>query len=272
MNEPMSAEKMLYYQMIRNSCFIDIKEEIKHPPIALSCGFTISGKNSLKKYPIPIGTMGNFSFVQAPPKSYKTYFISLLASSYASDECIYSGDIKSHRTNEQILWFDTEQSKFHAKLVTERVQRMNPSLKLDFYHPFALREMSYANRIDFIDFELEQQSKNGKQIGLVIIDGISDLVSDVNNLSECNDAIQKLMTWTTKYNCHIVTVIHSNFGSDKPTGHLGSLCEKKAETQMELKFDSTAGKMQVSCKRSRNTPFEDFYFFLDENKLPIFSY
>jgi hypothetical protein len=71
MSEQKSVEELLYYQMIRNKCFIDIKEDIKHPPIALSCGYTISGKNSLKKYPIPIGTMGNFSFIQAPPKSLK---------------------------------------------------------------------------------------------------------------------------------------------------------------------------------------------------------
>lgn len=272
MSEQKSVEELLYYQMIRSKCFIDIKEDIKHPPIALSCGYTISGKNSLKKYPIPIGTMGNFSFIQAPPKSFKTYFISLLASAYASNDCAYRGNITSHRTDEQMLWFDTEQSKFHAKLVTERVQRMNPTLNLDFYHPFALREMNYSNRIDFIEFELDNWSKNNKKIGLVVIDGVADLCMDVNNLSDCNELVQKLMTWTTRYNCHIVSVIHSNFGTDKPTGHLGSALEKKAETQIELKFDTTAGKIQVSCKRSRNTPFEDFYFFLDENKLPVFSY
>ena len=43
------------------------------------------------------------------------------------------------------------------------------------------------------------------------------------------------MAWSTVYDCHIVTVIHSNFGSDKPTGHLGSFLEKKAETQIQSK-------------------------------------
>ena len=37
------------------------------------------------------------------------------------------------------------------------------------------------------------------------------------------------MEWSQKFNCHIITVIHSNFGSDKPTGHLGSALEKKRE-------------------------------------------
>jgi hypothetical protein len=53
------------------------------------------------------------------------------------------------------------------------------------------------------------------------------LVSDVNNLEESNACVQKLMEWSAIYNCHIITVIHSNYGSSKPTGHLGSFLEKK---------------------------------------------
>ena len=78
------------------------------------------------------------------------------------------------------------------------------------------------------------------------------------------------MTWTTVFNCHIITVIHSNFGSDKPTGHLGSFLEKKTETQIELKFDSMTGKTMVTCKRSRNIPFKEFFFYLDDKTLPKF--
>ena len=60
------------------------------------------------------------------------------------------------------------------------------------------------------------------------------MCSDVNNIVEANEVVQKLMEWSAKYNCHIITVIHSNWGSEKPTGHLGSFMEKKAETQIQL--------------------------------------
>ena len=46
------------------------------------------------------------------------------------------------------------------------------------------------------------------------------------------------MEWSAKFNCHIVTVIHSNYGSEKPTGHLGSFLEKKTETQIQLELNS----------------------------------
>ena len=68
------------------------------------------------------------------------------------------------------------------------------------------------------------------------------------------------MKWSSEKQCHIITVIHSNWGSDKPTGHLGSFAEKKAETQISLERDEETNVIGVKCKRSRNFGFEDFEF------------
>ena len=95
----------------------------------------------------------------------------------------------------------------------------------------------------------------------MIIDGVADLVSDVNDIKESNDIVQKIMYWTEKYNIHIVCVIHSNHNSEKPTGHLGSSLEKKTETQIKLQLnEDDENIVQVHCKRSRSIPFEDFSF------------
>ena len=258
----------MFFERFKETCKIDLNKREELPPIAISCGYTIGGRNSLRKYPIPICTYGNFSFIQAPPKSFKTFFVSLMSAVYADNDCEYAGELKSHRKDEELVYFDTEQGRFHAKLVMDRIRRMNPDINLDFYHTYALRELGFRDRVDFIEACFEDLDAEGKSIGFVVIDGIADLVSEVNNQIEANEIIQKLMSWTTKYQCHIITVIHSNFGTDKPTGHLGSLLEKKAETQIELKFDTTQGKTLVSCKRSRNIAFKDFHFYLDDNKLP----
>ena len=147
---------------------------------------------------------------------------------------------------------------------------MNDMPDDDNYYTYALRTMSYKDRVDFIDYILNDKLE-GKDIGLVIIDGIADLVADVNNLEQCNEAIQKLMSWTDELQCHIVTIIHSNYGSDKPTGHLGSFLEKKAETQIKLEKNGVnQGWISVECKRSRNRGFETFSFTINENGLPEF--
>ena len=135
----------------------------------------------------------------------------------------------------------------------------------DNYHTFALRQLSYKDRI----IAIEQALIDTENVGLLIIDGIADLVSDVNDLEQSNLCVQKLMEWTAKFNCHIMTVIHSNAGTSKPTGHLGSFLEKKAETQIELELNTVhTDWVTVSCKRSRGYPFEKFSFKINKVGLP----
>ena len=263
-------DHLVFMQLIQEECNIDINKKIEHPPVAISFKTKeVSTKDGVKSFPNAIGTYGNFSFVQAPPKSMKTFFVSLLGSAFCNPKGKFTRGMDSFRDNKHFVHFDTEQGEWHAQRVFKRIQWMNKGLKLDFYHTFALRKISYRSRIDFIEYYLDCMREEGKEIGLVVIDGVADLVSDANNLEESSAIVQKIMAWTTIYNCHIVTVIHSNNGSDKPTGHLGSFLEKKAETQIQLSRDENKlGAITVSCKRSRNTPFEQFDFKLDEEGLP----
>ena len=264
-------DHIMYMQSIQEECAIDINKKIEHPPVAISFKNkeVVTKDGSVKEFPIPIGTYGNFSFIQAPPKSMKTFFVSLLGSAFCNPAGEFTKGMGSFRGKKHFIHFDTEQGDWHSQRVFKRVEWMNKGLNLDFYHTFALRKIGYKDRIDFIQYYLDCMREEDKEIGLIVIDGIADLVSDANNLEESNLIVQKIMAWSTVYDCHIVTVIHSNFGSDKPTGHLGSFLEKKAETQIQLEKDENKfGCITVSCKRSRNTPFEQFDFRLDENGLP----
>lgn len=264
--------KRMEMELLYSDAYVDISEEVKYPPVAISCG-SYSEQNTdgtSTQYQIPIGTYGNFSFVQAPPKVGKSFFTSLLTSSYLGGGNKFTGKIKGHRKGRNVIHFDTEQGRFHAQKVFRRPIIMNGLEADEKYYTYALRNMNPNDRIDFIDYVLEN-TLDGKNIGLIIIDGVADLVSDVNNLEQCSYAVQKLMSWTDLYKCHIVTIIHSNYGSDKPTGHLGSFLEKKAETQIKLeKNHVNKGWVSVECKRSRNRGFKSFSFLINENSLPEF--
>jgi hypothetical protein len=226
---------------------------------------TLKGEKTL---PTPLGTYGNFSFVQAPPKTKKTFFISLLASVYLGGSNKFGGTLKGHRDNKCLIHFDTEQGKFHAQRVFKRVVDMNGGQDIGCYHTFGLRTVGFKHRINFIEYYLKEKIEEN-MVGLVVIDGIADLVSDVNSLEQSNEIAQKLMEWSQKFNCHIITVIHSNFGTDKPTGHLGSILEKKTETQIQLETN-TVNKdwITVKCKRSRGYAFETFSFKVNNIGLP----
>lgn len=251
------------FEKITKEGRIDPFQKVEYPPVAISMGETMMGG---KSYPIPIGTYGNFSFIYGPPKTKKTFLISLLSSVYLNDKVSFGGQIRGHREGRKLIHIDTEQGKFHASKVFKRPFDIANVDEFDGYETFALRKFSYKERLMFIDYYLNNKVDN---VGVVIIDGIADLVSDVNDLQQSSEVVQYLMKWTEELNCHIITVIHSNFGSDKPTGHLGSFLEKKAETQIMLEANTKHDNMvTVMCKRSRSFPFEKFSFQVNEFGLP----
>ena len=78
------------------------------------------------------------------------------------------------------------------------------------------------------------------------------------------------MEWSSIYKCHIINVIHQNFGSSKlGTGHLCSFLEKKAETVIQLEAN-TVNKdwVTVKCGRSRGYSFDTFSFEVNDFGLP----
>ncbi len=252
----MDKEQELHYEYMDDRSYINPQDKISYPPVAISCG-TFELNN--KEYPIPIGTYGNFSFIHSEPKTMKTYFVSLLGSVYLGTTVVGGGQLKGHRGKRELLHVDTEQGTFHASRVFRRVAMLSKSN--GNYKTHALRQYSAQDRMGFIEWKLS----NMLNVGMLILDGVADIVNDVNDLKECNIAVQKLMEWSEKYNCHIIAVMHSNPGSERPTGHLGSALEKKAETQIILERTPN-GEIIVKCKRSRGYGFTPFTFELRKDK------
>jgi hypothetical protein len=268
MIQPITLEKAVEalekdFKKIHDEHFVSVDEILKPQPVAISIGYAqYKGTN----YPIPMGSYGDFSCIVGASKAKKSFFKSMLIAGFiGGNSNLYANDIKGHRTTDKyVIDIDTEQSEYHSQRVFKRVVELvgeNPS----FYKPFSLRKLSANERLEFIDW-LFTLSPYAGNIGLVSIDGIADLVNDVNDLEASNKVAQKLLEWSAKENCHIITVLHRNFGTKKPTGHLGSSVLKKAETVVfvEKENDLTI----VNPEYTRNQPFEPFAFAVNSDWLP----
>jgi len=268
MTKQQQTEHNMLMDFIEHDCKVNINEKIDYPPVALSYGEKLlKSESGDKLVPIALGTYGNLSVVTAPPKTMKTFFISLLASVYLSGSNIYGGNLKGHKGNGHLLHIDTEQGLWHCQKVFKRPLTMDSSINTNNYHTFGLRSIDHKMRIDFIDYYLENKINKPS---LIIIDGIADLCSDANSIIESNALVQRLMEWSAKYKCHIINVIHQNYGSQKfGTGHLGSFLEKKAETVIALEAN-TVNKdwVTVKCGRSRGYSFDTFSFEVNDVGLP----
>tara|TARA_R100000951_G_scaffold40665_1_gene34462 strand:+ start:452 stop:1294 length:843 start_codon:yes stop_codon:yes gene_type:complete len=262
------TEKQMLMEFIEHDCSVDITKKIPYPPVALSYGEKLikTSKEDIL-VPIALGTFGNLSVITAPPKTMKTFFVSLLASAFLSGSNIYGGQIKGHRKDGHLIHIDTEQGQWHAAKVFRRPLDMDSNIEQDKYHTFALRTVGFKERLEFIEYYLSEKIDKPS---LVIIDGVADLLADVNNIEQSNDLVSNLMRISAQKNCHIINVIHQNYGSQKlGTGHLGSALEKKAETVIQLEAN-TVNKdwVTVKCGRSRGYCFETFSFKVNEKGLP----
>ncbi len=82
-------------------------------------------------------------------------------------------------------------------------------------------------------------------IGLVIIDGIRDMVYDINSPSESTRIISKLMQWTDDRQIHIHTILHQNKGDENARGHIGTELNNKAETVLLVEKDKRNGDIST---------------------------
>lgn len=256
-NEPLD------YNALHDEYFVNIEEVLKPQPVAISIGETEYKGNY---YPISYGSYGDFSCIVGASKSKKTFLKSMFTACYIGGKSnIYADNIKGHNTyGKYIIDIDTEQSEYHSQRVFRRVAEM-VGCNSEFYIPFALRKMSADERLDFINW-IFTESKYAGNIGLALIDGVADLVNDVNDLEASNNVSQKLLKWSAENNCHIITVLHRNFQSKKPTGHLGSAVLKKAETVVFVEKDGDF--VIVNPEYTRNQPFETFAFEVRKDWLP----
>ena len=216
-----------------------------------------------------IATFGNFSASTGKAKSKKTFNISAMVAAAITNSTVLNYRACLPEGKRNILYFDTEQSKFHCHTVLERIYKLS-GLSLQEDDPrlmfWGLREYTPKLRIAVIDYALRKYD----EVGLVIIDGLRDLMYDINNGKEATDVMTVLMAWTSVYELHIHTVLHLNKNDNNPRGHIGTELENKAETVLIISKNTMNNSVsEVKPMHMRDKEFTTFAFHIDDNKLPV---
>ena len=252
-SEPMTKDE---FRVIWQSIHLKVTDEYTVPPETLR----VNGST--------IGTLGNFSASTGKAKSKKTFNVSAIVAAALTNREVLCYSASFPEDKRKILYIDTEQSKFHCQKVMKRILRL-AELPTDADCPYllfvAMRELSPEKRRTVIDYMLS----NIEGIGLVVIDGIRDLMYDINNPTESTEIINLLMRWSSSYNLHIHTVLHLNKGDDNTRGHIGTELNNKAETVLQVtKCQTDANISEVKAMHIRDKDFEPFAFRINEDSLP----
>jgi hypothetical protein len=236
---------------------IDINEEIQPPQIAWSL------KNQHSEEFEILGTLGNFSLITGKAKSRKTFFMNIAISAALQKELVlnrFSGTLPPDQN--EVLYFDTEQGKYHVQKAVKRVCELTGIKEPKNLHTYFFRSFSPKERLEAI----EHLIYNTPKIGFVVIDGIKDLITSINDESEASMITTKLLKWSEERNIHIVTVLHQNKSDNNARGHIGTELINKAETVLSIeKSENDESISIVIPKQTRNKEPEIFAFEIIDN-------
>ena len=241
------------YENIWKASLIHVTDEFALPPVVLQVDEAI------------IGTLGNFSVSTGKAKAKKTFNVSAIVAAALVNGQVLEYQASFPESKRTILYFDTEQSPYHCQLVMQRILKL-AKLPIDrepehlkFSHLRAIADPNERREI------IRYAIYHTPNVGLVVIDGIRDLMLDINNSTEATKLVGDLMQWTSEQNIHIQTVLHLNKGDDNARGHIGTELNNKAETVLQIMKDNTLPDRSIVAPAIiRSKPFNKFAFRLKE--------
>ena len=177
----------------------------------------------------------------------------------------------------RVLWYDTEQSDESTQDILKN--RIIPMINYgkDAATPLALWRGAGGEVFNVRAVEWKQRRALLKeavvhcQPDLVIVDGIRDLVNDINDGVLAQEVMEELLHLATQQNCCIVCVLHQNKGSEDHNlrGWIGTeLMNKAFEVYAcEKLMPQRVFKLEQTLTRKYDIE-QTLYFEVDEQGLP----
>jgi hypothetical protein len=192
-----------------------------------------------------ISTSGNLTCLSGQSKAGKSAaLIGMVAAPFAKDTGRdFLGFMAAPPKGKAVLVYDTEQSPFDAYTLQCRALKragwtqQPPNLQHNY-----LLDLSISERREAVFAGARRAAGIAPGVYAVFIDGVADLLEDVNDAAEANALVSDLVKLSVEINAPIIVVLHENpaaaGGSGKTRGHLGSQLERKAESNLRVIKDS----------------------------------
>ena len=204
-------------------------------------------------------------------KSGKTYFTSMVMACCAKREVMAMERIGEAPL--RVMWYDTEQSRNTTKeILVGRIGRMIEDGEArafpdDQFFVFNTRTATVKERRDLLGVAIDTYRPD-----IVILDGVADLLTDINDGPKSLDLLDYLQLLADGYNCNITTVIHLNRTGEKSNlrGWLGSVLMQKSfevfNCSASAQGDMLCVELNISRKYRNN---RKLYYRVGDNGIPV---
>ena len=200
-------------------------------------------------------------------KSGKTFFLSILMAGALKKQMLALERLCEDPL--KVLWIDTEQSQQSTQeILKDRIMPLADLESLDDtrFYAFNLRGLGFDRRQKMVDVAIRVL-----QPDIVILDGIKDLMTDINDAVQATLIMEHLMALAKDQNCCIVCVLHQNKSEQDRNmrGSIGTELTNKAFEvfQCETIDESETFKVTHTFSRKRRMK-RKFYYRVNEQGLP----
>lgn len=195
-------------------------------------------------------TLGSLLVLTGKPKARKTTFLHAFIASAILNDSIWTIRVNLPLERNEIALIDTEQSLFDLIGSLRRIEPIirRPIADVSTFSVYTARAFDVAEICNLI----ENVCKSNPKIGILAIDGLIDLVNDINDVRESKSAIQFIKRICDQYNVAIVGIIHQNKGTNFSLGHLGAFASRfcQSELAIEKNDDDDTSTLKPTLLRS----------------------
>lgn len=211
-------------------------------------------------------------------KSGKTLFLSIVMAC-----CMKKNVLGLERIRDKsirVLWYDTEQSaQSTQKILANRIIPLSraptetnttspPTSDInDQFFVFNVRGIGWEKRRELLAVAIHEIRPD-----LVIVDGIKDLITDINDGAQATVVVEDQMGLAQTYNCCIVDVLHQNKSDTDRNmrGWIGTELTNKAFEVWSCSIVPNTHTFKVEHVMSRmKRSDKHLYYQLDDNDIPV---
>lgn len=243
---------------------LDFTKPYKKPP----CVLNINGIECL--------TLGDIHGITGQAGAGKTKLVSMICASVLSGECGCMYYCLPDVEEPRVLVVDSEQSEADAIAEKNRVQDLMGWPRDDNKGAFHILQLGEIDDVRMRRMEVFNAICDYKPT-VAIVDGLIDLVRDINDFGECTDLVYKLMKLARVQNVCIMGVLHQNPTTsktflEKMAGQLGSVFQRKVRDLFEVIYDEKENNYAVKAIKNRGHKRIEEWRFVMQNDLPVATY
>ena len=228
----------------------------------------------------PCFPRGELVGITGKPKSGKTFVSTILMMLCFVKEMLSMRRIPSEPL--RVLWYDTEQSDESTQDIL--LNRLLPMLRRyvppdqaaeveelmfqqpnPYFHIFNVRQEMWQERMPLLEAAVNKYSPD-----LLIVDGIRDLINDINDGVLAQETVERLMHLAAETRCCVVCILHQNKASEDKNlrGWIGTELTHKAFEVYECE-KNVHGVFSLKQNLTRKYDIRlTLYYVTDEQGIP----